>query len=64
MLPLAAVGLLSAQYAEVAEKAPRSSSMRGNPGTALRGGARRGAVGSVVIADPVRDLSMSTLDDV
>ena len=35
----------------------------GQPGTALRGGARRGAVGSVVIADPVRDLSMSTLDD-
>ena len=28
VLPLAAVGLL---YAEVAEKAPRSSSMRGNP---------------------------------
>jgi hypothetical protein len=31
VLPMAAVGLLSAQYAEVAEKAPRSSSMRGNP---------------------------------
>jgi hypothetical protein len=31
VLPLAAVGLLSAQYAEVAKKAPRSSSMRGNP---------------------------------
>jgi len=31
VLPLAAVGLLSAQYAEAAEKGPRSSSMQGNP---------------------------------
>ena len=28
---LAAVGLMSAQYAEVAEKAARASSMQGNP---------------------------------
>jgi len=33
--PLGAVGLAPAQYAEVAEKAARSSSMQGNP-VALR----------------------------
>ena len=31
MPPLGAVGLRRAQYAEVAEKAARSSSMQGNP---------------------------------
>lgn len=31
VLPLAALGLLSAQYAEVAEKAPRSEQHAGQP---------------------------------